>query len=278
MSGFSADWLDLREAADRKSRNGHLGRLLAAHFADRTPLTVIDLGCGTGANLRAVAPLLGLQQDWTLIDIDRGLLEAAKAKLVAWSDRAEWTRDRLTLIKGHCRIDAAFRHADVRRGLGSLIGTRCDLVTASALFDLVSQSFIGELAAAVIERGAGLYSVLTYNGLQRWTPEHAADAAMTAAFHAHQGWDKGFGPAAGPLAPARLAEAFRAAGWRLYEGDSSWRLGGDDERLIDELARGFAAAVRETGLVDGSTIEDWLQVKRSAAVVGHSDTLALPPP
>jgi hypothetical protein len=35
--------------------------------------------------------------------------------------------------------------------------------------------------------------------------------------------------------------------------------------------------VRETGLVDAPTIADWRAVSRTAAIVGHADTLALPP-
>ena len=70
--------------------------------------------------------------------------------------------------------------------------------------------------------------MLTYDGDQRWTPEHAADAAMAAAFHAHQARDKGFGAAAGPNAADALAEAFPNAGYGVQKGDSAWRLGKDD--------------------------------------------------
>jgi hypothetical protein len=63
----------------------------------------------------------------------------------------------------------------------------------------------------------------------------------------------------------------------VSEGDSAWRLGAGEEALIAELAAGFAQAVRETGLVDAPTIADWRAVSRTAAIVGHADTLALPP-
>ena len=46
--------------------------------------------------------------------------------------------------------------------------------------------------------------------------------------------------------------------------------------LIAELARGFAAAVAETGLVNASTVAAWSALSRSGAIVGHTDTLALP--
>ena len=62
----------------------------------------------------------------------------------------------------------------------------------------------------------------------------------------------------------------------MQEGDSAWRLDGGDAALIAELAAGFADAVRETGQVDAPTIAAWRTVIRTGAIVGHTDTLALP--
>jgi hypothetical protein len=118
--------------------------------------------------------------------------------------------------------------------------------------------------------------VLTYDGDQRWVPEHDADAALLEAFHAHQARDKGFGPSAGPNAPDALSDAFSGRGYSVSEADSAWRLGAGDEALIGELAKGFAEAARETGRVDAQAIAAWLAVSRTGAVVGHADTLALP--
>jgi hypothetical protein len=98
---------------------------------------------------------------------------------------------------------------------------------------------------------------------------------MAAAFRAHQVTDKGFGPAAGPMAPQLLAAAFDAAGYTLSEGDSTWRLEAGDEALIAELVPGFVTAVRETKAVPESSITDWLKIQRTEALVGHTDTLAL---
>ena len=47
--------------------------------------------------------------------------------------------------------------------------------------------------------------------------------------------------------------------------------------MIGELAAGFAQAVRETKLIPEARIGDWLAVTRTGAMVGHTDTLALPP-
>ena len=276
MSGFSAQWLDLREPVDHRSRNVDLGRRLARHFEGWRPITIVDLGCGTGSNLRATAPLLGPDQYWTLVDYDQALLDVAGERLTSWADGADKQDNRLILFKGAKRLTVEFRRADIAGDLDTALGANANLVTASAFFDLVSADFIARFAAAVAKRKAAFFTVLTYDGDQRWTPEHDADAAMAEAFHAHQASDKGFGPAAGPNAPDVLGEAFTSAGYSVEEADSAWRLGEADAALITDLARGFADAVRETGQVDAKLIAEWAAITRSSAVVGHTDTLALP--
>jgi SAM-dependent methyltransferase len=277
MSGFSVTWLDLREPVDHRSRDKTLGHLLARQFDGWRPLTVVDLGCGTGSNLRATAPLLGTEQHWTLVDRDQALLDAAVVRLTGWADGAEHRDGKLVLFKGHKRIDVEFRRADLASDFDAALGPAVHLVTAAALFDLVSAPFIRAFASALAQRKCAFYTVLTYDGDQRWTPGHAADAAMLEAFHVHQGRDKGFGAAAGPAAPDLLRESFAAAQYTVRQGDSAWRLGREDVALIDDLARGFAAAVEETGSIDAATLADWRQLDRTGAVVGHADTLALPP-
>jgi SAM-dependent methyltransferase len=277
MSDFSAPWLDLREPVDHRSRNRKLERALAKHFDGWRPITVVDLGCGTGSNLRATAPLLGPEQHWTLVDRDQRLLDAAAERLAAWADGADRQDGRLALFKGARRINVAFRCADLAADLEAALGSSANLVTASAMFDLASAAFIARLAAAVAARRSAFYTVLTYDGDQRWTPEHERDAPLLDAFHAHQRRDKGLGPAAGPEAPDALSEAFAAQGYQVQEGDSAWRLGLADEALIAELAAGFAQAARETGLVEAATLAAWSALSRTGAIVGHADTLALPP-
>jgi SAM-dependent methyltransferase len=275
-SGFDPVWLDLREAADHRSRNPDLARALSRHLGARASISVLDLGCGTGSNLRATAPLLGPEQHWTLVDNDQGLLDAAAARLCGWAGGAERNGSGLRLAKDGRRISVRFVCADLAHDLDRVLEADADLCTASALLDLVSGDFIAALACGVARRRAALYTVLTYNGRQEWTPCHAADESMASAFRAHQARDKGFGPAAGPAAPALVAAALDAAGYAVSEGDSAWRLAAGDEALIAALAAGFAAAVRETRLVPDASVADWLAVARGGAEVGHTDTLALP--
>lgn len=278
MSGFSPDWLDLREAADHRSRDRGLLTRLARHLHDRDVVQIVDLGCGTGSNLRATAPALGPRQQWTLVDYDPVLLNAARERLSAWADSSRREGDRLVLEKAGRTITVGFRQADLVKHLDAALGATPALVTASALFDLCSAEFVHRVAGEVARRHAAFYTVLTYDGGQSWTPAHPADDAMAAAFNAHQATDKGFGISAGPNAPTALAEAFRAQSYEVLEASTPWQLSGpDDQALIDALAGGFAGAVAETGRVSVADLAAWRAIRHTGSVVGHTDTLALPP-
>ena len=82
---FDADWLALRAAADRAARAPRLEALAAAWLRARrqrnpeTPLRLVDLGSGSGANPRHLAARLPGPQQWTLIDHDAGLLQRARS-------------------------------------------------------------------------------------------------------------------------------------------------------------------------------------------------------
>jgi len=274
---FSAEWLALREPADHRARNAEIAAMLARRFAGSSDLGIVDLGCGTGSNLRAASALLGPVQNWTLVDYDEKLLLAARSRISDWADSVVEADERLTILKGPRRLSITFRRADLVHDLESALGPTPDVVTASALFDLCSVAFIDRFAEGVTKRGATFYTVLTYNGEQTWSPTHAADEAARQAFNAHQRTDKGFGVSAGPDAPAALAEAFTRRHYKVSEGQSPWQLEGrHDAALVNSLANGFADAVLETGRVPADDMAGWRSVVRRGAVVGHVDTLAVP--
>lgn len=276
MSQFSSQWLALREPADHRSVNGFLRAAWARALAMKAPLSIVDLGCGTGSNLRSLSPSLAVDQRWTLVDYDAGLLDAARAAIDAWRGAARRASPRTpgSLEVSYVRADLAKQDLEpILRGH--------HVVTASALFDLTSPELIERLAATVAGLGQVFYTVLTYDGIAAWLPEHPADAAMRAAFNSHQRTDKGFGPAAGPAASACLAGAFERLGYRVTTAKSPWVLDETYQALRQEVDRGWANAVLETGLVPRATVEGWIEHRlghpEALTIVGHEDLLAEPP-
>jgi hypothetical protein len=278
MSGFSSDWLSLRESADHRARDKDLLARLAHYFDGWNSISICDLGTGTGSNLRATVPYLCQWQQWTLVDHDPELLAAARIEIAAWAGVPHPRAPNFEVSKFGRTIEVSLKTADLSSDPAAW-EVHPDLVTAAALFDLVSAEWIERFVKAVAEEKAVFYTALTHSKPAVWKPLHPADRAVTAAFDRHFGGDKGFGLSAGSHATQLLADAFTAAGYEVLRRDSSWRLGEEDRRLIAELASGYAKAVSETGLVPPEQVSAWLTARANGGtcVVGHEDLLAFPP-
>jgi SAM-dependent methyltransferase len=277
---FSAEWLELREPADHAAVNPEVRAALKARFAGQDSIRVVDLGCGAGSNLRGTWSALPVKQHWTLVDYDPKLLAAARKHLAKWADSAVPKGDELHLAKGGKALTVSFQEADLSAGDYAAVTAGADLVTAAALFDLVSIQDIEKLAETITAQGTAFYTVLTYDGHTRWSPPHSTDAAMRETFNMHQKTDKGFGTAAGPGGTSALAKAFYARNYRVLRGTSPWVVDQRYGRLRQELDTGFANAVRETRKVATSDIEAWLAHRLLStdriSVIGHEDLLAVP--
>ena len=83
MSGFSVDWLTLREPYDLRARSREVIAAVAASVAALPSVNVVDLACGTGATVRALTAHLPSRQVWRLADNDLGLLGRANAITLA---------------------------------------------------------------------------------------------------------------------------------------------------------------------------------------------------
>ncbi len=286
MSGpverFEADWLTLREPADHVARAEALTEGLAVWCAARTggrrPLRVVDLGSGTGSNLRWLAPRLAARpevpQAWTLVDHDAGLLARARRLSEAHppGGAASVTTLAAPLTGVGGRLDPAL--AEVIAG--------ADVVTASALLDLLSASALHAVVDATVRAGAAALLALSYDGTIVWTPSDADDDRVRDAVNAHQRRDKGTGPALGPTAGDAAAEAFGSVGYRVESAGSAWVLGPAEVALAGALLDGWSTAATEQAPHDADRLVSWAARRREVLGgafelrVGHLDVLALP--
>jgi hypothetical protein len=263
MSGFSTEWLALRETADTAARANSVLESCRRHFAGRSSVIVCDLGAGTGSSVRAFERYLPSEQHWLLVDSDLSNLEAAERWLAG-------TRPSLRTK----RTDLSTDSAPWPPG--------CDLVTASALFDLASPQWIARFCEKLAADRLPLLATLTYDGSQALDPPHRLDAAMLRAFNAHQRTDKGLGgAAAGPMGAQVLERELHQHRFRVERDASPWMLTAENNReLIAATLQGWADAIIASGLIEFALATEWLAARLAHTermVVSQTDLFAAPP-
>jgi hypothetical protein len=172
---------------------------------------------------------------------------------------------------------------DLDRDLEAALGGTVDLVTTSALLDLVSDRWLQRLAAALATRAIPFYAALSYDGQVAFTPSDPFDAAIINAVNQHQRTDKGFGPALGPEAAGATRACFEALGYSVMTGSSDWMIGPEDRDMQTELVDGWASAARDIGTLSAEDITACSMRRRamiaagqSCCRVGHVDCFAVP--
>ena len=263
MSGFSINWLDLREPADMAARDKTLAAQVVEYLhtdADRSPV-IVDLGSGTGSTLRALTLLGAKQCVWRLIDHDPALLNEALRRHGQHEIIEDYEADLLD-------IDAL--------PLGA-----ATLLSASALFDLASADLVDHLVEKLARQASAFYAALNYDGRTQWTPAHPFDQHVLQAFNEDQRRDKGLGPALGPQSSAHLQQALERAGYHVQIADSAWDLGPAQQQLVADLIRGIKGAVAAGYGLDKQSLDDWeaFRLENSVTgrcIIGHLDVLAFP--
>jgi hypothetical protein len=261
---FSAAWLELREPYDRRARNPAVLDQVVAALAGRPSVMIADLACGTGSTFRALRPKIAARQNWRLVDNDLSLL--ARAPQSSPPD-----------------VNVATIPIDLARDLEAALDGPVDLVTTSALLDLVSEEWLQRLVVETAARRLPVYASLSYDGRVEMTPADATDQRIAAAVNAHQRTDKGFGAALGPAAARSAIEQFERLGYSVMQGASDWVFGPQDREIQREMLSGWAAAAREIGDVPLTEVIGWLTRRRdlvaagrSSIRVGHVDFFARP--
>jgi hypothetical protein len=223
-------------------------------------LEIVDLGAGTGANQRWLAPRLEFVQRWIHLDHDPAI------------SRSLPLPDDTMIIDG-----------SVERALGRLLANRSSdprLVTCSALLDVLTTDQVDAVCRAVIEKQVPALFSLTVTGALNISPANPYDELLLDAFNDHQRRAGRAGPDASTLA----VNALCAGGFRVRTQETPWRLTASSDWAFVErfLQERLDAAVAQTPSL-AAAATDWFELRRSQFVlgmlrieVGHRDVLALP--
>jgi len=269
-----SEWLALREPPDTTARSLGLTEAVIDMLPRDRATGILDLGTGTGSNVRYLARYLGTAQHWLLVDDDPALLAEIPVRVSS----------SVSAASGLVRVETRRLNLGTRDHPEIFSGR--DLVTASALLDLVSESWLDWLATHCSANGAIALFALTYNGRSFCSPPEPEDDTIRDLMNHHQKTnDKGFGPAAGPDAVRCAERSFTAVGYRVRSEPSDWTLTPDMRDLQRLLIEGWADASREMTPERAAMIDDWLARRlahvdagRSRIIVCHDDIAAWPSP
>lgn len=269
-----ADWLALRAEADTRARDEGSADLLRA-LVDRLgrsgdEVRVVDLGAGTGANHRYLAPRLPLGQRWTAVDHDASLLAGLAHE-------------------GADRVVADV--AELGDILAGLSGEGPVLVTCSALLDVLTAHQLERLADALVAARCPALLALTVTGRVAWSPREPEDDVVAAAFDAHQQREGRPGPDAadrlvehlGGAGVAEDVDGDGGAGVHVVAAPTPWQLDDRDAGLLRRWLDERVDAVLEQDPSLASVVEPWharrlaqLEAGVLRVVVDHVDLLILP--
>jgi SAM-dependent methyltransferase len=268
-SQVSREWLALREPADAAARAGDLVEDLGRQSPATGSWVIHDLGCGTGAMSRWLAPLLPGPQHWIVHDRDEDLLELAAARLPGpAADGAAITLEP--------------KHSDITRlHPGDLAGAT--LITASALLDVLTEDELGGLIALCAGAGCLMLLTLSVVGRVDLNPADPLDRRVAAAFDAHQRRVTERGRLLGPDAVALAVGQFGRLAAEVLVRPSPWRLGGSEADLAAEWFTGWVGAACEQDVELAEEVELYTRRRLAQAAAGelavtvaHADLLVSP--
>ena len=265
----SREWLALREPADAAARAPDLAEQLRQSLPTAGRQVVHDLGCGTGAMGRWLAPRLPGPQHWVLHDRDADLLAIAAEDLPG--EAADGAA-----------VTVETRKSDITRlGPGDL--TDATLITASAMLDLLTGEELAGLVTVCAGAGCPVLLTMSVVGRVDLNPADPLDADVAAAFDAHQRRTTERGRLLGPDAVAVALAGFDRLGADVLVRPSPWRLGASDADLAAQWFTGWVGAAceqqvelfAETGAYARRRLAE-ATAGQLAVTVDHADLLILP--
>ncbi|MDX2308512.1 MAG: hypothetical protein NW216_09760 [Hyphomicrobium sp.] len=271
-----ADDRMMKEAADTRARNRDVSDALAGWFEARREITVLDVAPGIGETLRAIAPLLPPDQTWTLLAPDEAARATLRDHFLRWAPASREDGDLLKIERHGLRIDAHLLLHDARGPAALPAIEGLNLICAGADLIAFPETALRRIAGLADAKRAAVHVSCVYDGRIRFSPHHAMDGAMTAAFHRQLLGESGHGPAAGHVAATFFSEQLTLTGHSVIEGSSAVLLRGAEARLIARVQSLLGEAQRSIAKGHDKMIDGWLARQRQSVELSQTDFVALP--
>ncbi|WPP51644.1 hypothetical protein [Catalinimonas niigatensis] len=281
-------WLDHRYACDAEARNANIEKKFLAYFNEANSLAIVDAGAGTGSNFQYYFDKLPNHQEWTLLDCEHNVLKSCQEKLMGFAQkhnyRLEENNGLLSIHSGDKKAHIRFAHGGLEEIEQHTDLKKIDVITANALFDLLSYDQFDTFACKLSAYNVCLMATLNYYETS-FLPFSEEDGRFIRYFHTHMTRPQAFGAAMGPNCTEEMLDLLAEHQMMVEQEGSQWHLKRYDSTMQHYLLHFFEHAVRDLSL-SASEIEDlevWLEKKKQMCrdhqleiIVDHSDIFAYP--
>jgi hypothetical protein len=279
MSYPYSRYLAAKRTVDDRALNRHVLAELRRLVPPGEP-RILEIGAGLGT---MVARLLEWQVidagEYTLLDVDRGLLADSRAWLTAWArargEPVEPLPDGLRLGELRVRLVEAELGDHLAAGRGEL----ADVLIANAFLDLVDVPAVLPGLFRLVAPGGAYWFTVTFDGESIFQPEHPCDGAVLGAYHRDMDQRVRYGRPAGESRAGRhLFGHLRAAGAPpLAAGPSDWVVHPLPDGTYPDDEAHFLGCILQTieeAVPGAAGLDDWLAARRRQLSAGVLTYLA----
>lgn len=281
-------WLAYRYACDVQARNPEIEHKFLEFFDHMHHLHITDVGAGTGANFRYYFNKIKQDQDWTFIEKDPHLIHGCHVCLEKFAHnhqyhlqqegemfliRNEEKKARIRIIQGS--LDNIEQLTDLEKA---------DVVTANAVFDLVSFDQFDHLAGKLTRYEVCLLATLNYYETS-FLPFSENDSRFMRLYHMHMKRPQSFGIAMGRDSSEEMLDLLAQHHMRIEQEGSQWHITRSNTTMQRFLLHFIDNAIRELSLADceRQAYLEWIKERKAQCheraleiYVDHSDIFAYP--
>lgn len=286
---FATDWLEERYRFDIAARNPSVEAACLQYFSNATDIRIIDIGAGSGANFVYLADKFPQLQHWALVDLNPKLLNAARTRIKTWGIAKGYKvsehGDQLSLEKDDRRIEVHLVHGSMLKLPKTFNLSSYQLVTASAVFDLLTADMASQLLNTLHANRLALFATLNYQHME-YFPREEDDQRFIEQYEQHMQRQQAFGRALGPACVPHIQQVFRELPTGSFQmGPSRWQIEPSDHDMHLHLLHFIEKSLAELPANQKApqALQEWLGCKRELLharrlrlTVEHQDCFTTP--
>ena len=286
-TNFSIQWLEDRFPFDIAARNKTVENACLHYCQNKETLRIVDIGSGTGSNGLYFFEKFPQTQEWTFIELNKELLEAAFARIKTWADEKGYpsSRDGLAM-----QLELPGREVQIKGLNTSFLELQkvidlhqVDLVTAGAVFDLLTQEMFQSITDQLIFHQVGLLATLNFTD-QRFQPSLSGDEQYIRLYKEHMLRPQAFGQSMGPDCYEQMTRYYEKSELDWVGGKSEWEIGPGDTTMHVHVLNFMENSVPEMLTDELDDFGEWIAKKKQlvhaqqlSTYVSHYDIFVKPP-